>query len=392
VVPPRRAEGNPRLASPRPVNIKIRMADDNVDDRSRGFRARLGSMSLTRMQSVDKAVGGTCPIPDIPKGGARIKVAYAGACYRTRYLNNRNDFRVHAPGYEISGVVESLDAGIDKNRCRICVGDHVVVYPFEREGNSLFADGGYPEYIAVPELKYLIKVPNSLSMSVAAMLPCGGLRAYNAICRTAPKIEHLLNTGSGSCTLLIVSAGGLGLWALQCAKHLFGENKNLRVVITDNNSEKLFHALDEGADDVVHWAESEHEGYLYERTLDVCHDGVDAAIDFVSSPRTLKRVLSVLNFEGLCVVAGNSGHEAQVSLQTLAINEQSLIGTQRGSVEMLEHLISLVAEKKILAPSYSIFPVSEADQVFRKVSQAQIKGRAILQICPELQEIRQSSD
>ena len=58
-----------------------------------------------------------------------------------------------------------------------------------------------------------------------------------------------------------------------------------RVVVTDNNSEKLFHALDEGADDVVHWAESEHEGYLYERTLDVCHDGVDAAIDFVRYAR-----------------------------------------------------------------------------------------------------------
>ena len=54
-----------------------------------------------------------------------------------------------------------------------------------------------------------------------------------------------------------------------------------RIVMTDNKSEKLFHALDEGADDVVHWAESEHEGYLYERTLDVCQDGVDVAIDFV---------------------------------------------------------------------------------------------------------------
>lgn len=357
------------------------------DTRPRGFRTRQGSMTLTRVESMDKAVGDTCPLPEIPKGGARIKVSYAGACYRTRYLNNKTDFRVHAPGYEISGLVEALGGGIDKNRCHVNVGDHVVVYPYEKEGNSALADSGYPEYIAVPNLRYLVKVPNSLSMSVAAMLPCGGLRAYNAVCRTAPNIQHHLNTKKGECTVLIVSAGGLGLWALQCAKHMFGDNPDLRIVMTDNKSEKLFHALDEGADDVVHWAESEHEGYLYERTLDVCQDGVDVAIDFVSSPRTLKRVLSILNFEGLCVVAGNSGHEAHVSLQTLAINEQSLIGTQRGSVEMLEHLISLVADKKILAPSYSIFPVSEVDQVFKKVSQAQVKGRAILQICPELQEI-----
>ena len=70
------------------------------------------------------------------------QVAYAGACYRTRYLNNKNDFRVHAPGYEISGVVEALGGGIDKNRCHINLGDHVVVYPFEKEGNSTLADTG----------------------------------------------------------------------------------------------------------------------------------------------------------------------------------------------------------------------------------------------------------
>jgi len=348
-----------------------------------GFRPRLGSMTLTRMESLDKTAKESIALPDVPTQGARIKVAFAGACYRTRYVNNRNDFKVHAPGYEISGVVEAVGEGVAGSQ--IAVGDHVVVYPFEKEGNSAPTDRGYPEFIAVPNLQHLVKVPASLDMSVAAMLPCGGLRAYNAVCRTRVKIESDV-LKKGSCTLLIVSAGGLGLWALRCAKFFFGCHPNLRIVMTDDKSEKLFHALDQGADDVIHWAESEHEGYLSERTLGVCFDGVDVAIDFVSSPRTLKRVLNVLNFEGMCIVAGNAEHEAHVSLQTLAINEQSLIGTQRGSIEMLKSLIDLVANGKILAPSYQVFPVSEANQVFKKVSKAQVTGRAILQICPELIE------
>lgn len=351
------------------------------------FRRRTGSMTLTRMESLEKTASATTALPDVPHAGARIRVVYAGACYRTRYVNNRNDFRIHSPGYEISGVVDAIGQGVDKNKCGVGIGTHVVVYPFEKEGNSTLADSGYPEYIGVPDLKYLLKVPNSLSMEVAAMLPCGGLRAYNAVVRSRVQIDYTLNT-KGSCTLMIISAGGLGLWALRCAQYFYGDNKNLRIVMTDNKVEKLFHAVEEGADDVIHWAEAEHEGYLYERTLDVCQDGVDVAVDFVSSPRTLKRVLSVLNFEGLCVVAGNSGHEAHVSLQTLAINEQSLIGTQRGSAELLEQLIHLVADHKIVAPSYQIFPVSQADQVFRKVSLAQIQGRAILQVSfPEVEEI-----
>ena len=50
------------------------MTEERVEARSRGFRARLGSMTLTRMESMDKTVGDTCPMPEVPRGGARIKV------------------------------------------------------------------------------------------------------------------------------------------------------------------------------------------------------------------------------------------------------------------------------------------------------------------------------
>ena len=43
---------------------------------------------------------------------------------------------------------------------------------------------------------------------------------------------------------------------------------------------------------------SVHEEYILERTKDVCQGGVDVAIDFVSSPRTMSRVRKVLNEVG----------------------------------------------------------------------------------------------
>lgn len=55
---------------------------------------------------------------------------------------------------------------MDKNSDFSC-GDRVIIFPY----NGI--PHGYTEYVAVPELNYLIRVPQSLPLSVAAMLPTG---------------------------------------------------------------------------------------------------------------------------------------------------------------------------------------------------------------------------
>jgi len=50
----------------------------------------------------------------------------------------------------------------------------------------------YAEYMTVPELKYLVKVPDNMPLSVAAMLPTGALWAMNTIQEAKVHINKLI--------------------------------------------------------------------------------------------------------------------------------------------------------------------------------------------------------
>jgi len=58
-------------------------------------------------------------------------------------------------------------------------------------------DGGrYSDYISVNDASNLVRIPESMPLELAAMLPCGGLAAYSAVQRVKPFIlERLENTG-----------------------------------------------------------------------------------------------------------------------------------------------------------------------------------------------------
>lgn len=46
----------------------------------------------------------------------------------------------------------------------------------------------YAEYMVVPDIEYLIKIPETMPLSVAAMLPSGALWALN----TVQKVERVV--------------------------------------------------------------------------------------------------------------------------------------------------------------------------------------------------------
>jgi len=50
----------------------------------------------------------------------------------------------------------------------------------------------YAEYMLVKDVSNVIKVPDSLPLDVAAILPCGALAAYAAVQRVRPFIEDRL--------------------------------------------------------------------------------------------------------------------------------------------------------------------------------------------------------
>lgn len=230
---------------------------------------------LCRQLSIESpavAVGGrefvfSCdvPVPEVPTQGARIRVVCAGACYLPRRsaslsslgssgsssggggasgsglisetsvegdlplaVPHHHGVRNAAlfPGYEVAGQVESLGEEV-ADEGGFSIGDRVIVYPFDD------VPAGYVEYIVVPELKYLIKVPDSMPLSVAAMLPAGALLAMNTVFAAHEHVEAVLAERGPNfgCNILIVGTGGLALWALRIAAYHFSAMKD-RVTIT----------------------------------------------------------------------------------------------------------------------------------------------------------------
>lgn len=130
------------------------------------------------------------------------------------------------PGFEVAGVIEELGTAITEDKENgFYVGQRVVLYPFEDVPN------GYAEYIVVPEMKYLIPIPDTLPLSIAAMLPTGALLAMNTVFEAHEIISELLKQREIEldadecqlplCRILIVGTGGLALWAVRIAAHHF---------------------------------------------------------------------------------------------------------------------------------------------------------------------------
>lgn len=89
-----------------------------------------------------------------------------------------------------------------------------VLYPYDGIPH------GYAEYIVVPDLSYLVPVPDDLSLGVAAMLPTGALLAKNAVVTAHSRVVDLLKERAADhiVRILIVGTGGLALWALRIAE------------------------------------------------------------------------------------------------------------------------------------------------------------------------------
>lgn len=108
-------------------------------------------------------------------------------------------------GGDISGIVEA----VGKNIAGLKPGDEVVG---ETAGVGF---GSFAEYVAVPG-KVLVKKPAKLDFESAAAFPVSALTAWQGL-KTKGKIEP------GMKVLIVGSAGGVGTFAVQLAKHFGAE-------------------------------------------------------------------------------------------------------------------------------------------------------------------------
>src|SRR5215207_5842882 len=280
------------------------------------------------------------------------------------------------PGHDIAGIVDSLGEqveGFSKN-------EQVLVYPWIGEGMcpacrigeenlcdkprslGIYNDGGYAEYVLVPNYKYLVKIGDEIDTDASAPLSCSALTAYGAV-----KNGNLTPNDN----VVIVGTGGLGLMAIQLAKAITGS----RIIALDRDDNKLKAAKENGADDIINSQKEDAVKAVMELTGRM---GADAVIDFVNASSTVETDLNFLRRRAKLVLVGLFGGELKLNLIAMPTRSYKLIGSYTGSMNDLIELVSL-AKRGIIKPIISNkFKLEEATKALKMLRDGKILGRGVI--------------
>lgn len=343
-------------------------------------------------------------IPAAPVNGLVVKTSFCGICHSDLHMWERsNEGHAQFPavlGHEIAGEVYSLGPKTDTVDEELEIGDRVIVYPWIgcekceecRDGFSNLCairsleigfgrDGGYSSHVVVVHRRFAVKVPSELSLSKACMLPCSGLTTYNAVSKIRPSIEQAV-AKKGKASLMIVGAGGLGLWCLQMARQLLPPQT--KIISVDIDEKKLEIASKNGAHDTVLWqlpgkegAVAEEEELIRKTREKGYFGGIDGIIDYVNSSVTTKRDVCTLKKDGTMVLVGLFGGELPLDLPNVVRQELHIHGSYVGSREQLISILK-VAEK-LKPPPVTLYKLEEVPKAWKKLFEGTAVGRGIIE-------------
>ncbi len=279
------------------------------------------------------------PLPTIGKRDVLVRIKAAGICHSDVHYRAGVSPVMPPPvtlGHEIAGVIEEVGAEVTNVQAgdRVCL--HYLVTcgdcaycssgheQFCVEGKMLgkHLDGGYAEYIAVPE-RNAIPIPDEISFKHAAVLMCSSATAYHALRKARLRAGEVV---------VIFGIGALGTSAMQLAK-AFGA---LDVYAVDIRAQKLHLATAYGA---IAINASECDPVAEIRLL-TGGRGVDVALELIGLPQTMQQAVHSLAPFGRAVIVGIASEPLPLdTYRQLIGKEAELIGSNDHLLQELPMLI-----------------------------------------------------
>ncbi|MFI1834541.1 NAD(P)-dependent alcohol dehydrogenase [Streptomyces olivaceoviridis] len=281
------------------------------------------------------------------------------------------------PGHEIAGVVAEVGPGVTRfqvgdrvgvgcmvDSCRECenclrgeeqyclngmVGTYNAV---GKDGEPTY--GGYSEKIVVDE-NYVLRIPDGLSLDVAAPLLCAGITTYSPL-------SHW-NAGPGK-KVAIVGLGGLGHMAVKIA-HAMGAE----VTVLSQSLRKKDDGLKLGADH--YYATSDP------KTFEELAGTFDLIVSTVSAPMDFGALLSLLKVDGALVNVGAPEEPIALNLFSVIGGRKTLAGSMIGGIRETQEMLDFCAEHGIGA-EIELISAAEGNEAYERVLASDVRYRFVI--------------
>jgi NADPH2:quinone reductase len=243
----------------------------------------------------------------------------------------------------------------------VAVGDRVLAMPWL---------GGFASHVEVAA-GAAVPIPAPLSYGQAAAL----VQSYGTMLFAFTKRLHV---AAGEWVLVLGAGGGIGLAAVDCARHL-----GARVIAAASTPEKLAAATAAGAEATINY-ESED---LKARAREISGGGVDIVVDPVGD-RFAEPALRSLGWMGRYLVIGFAGGQIpSLPINQVLLNNRSLVGvdwgawTMRdpaGNQEVLALMMELAASGGIAPVEPAARPLDDVVQVLHDLQERKVAGKIVL--------------
>jgi len=311
------------------------------------------------------------PVPEPGAGEIRIKISACGVCHtELDEIEGRTapPRLPVVPGHEVIGHLDKRGAGATRFDIgeRVGVGwihsssgsaDENLSPGFRATGRDV--DGGYAEYMTVPEI-YAYPIPDEFSDADAAPLLCAGGVGYRSL-----KLARI----SDGQTLGLTGFGGSAHLVLQLARHLY---PNTRVYVFARDPEARAFALELGAV----WA-----GDTAERSPVALH----AIVDTTPAWKPVVEALANLRPGGRLVINAIRKEEADKT-QLLRISyhdhlwmEKEIKSVANVTRRDIAEFLPIAAEIP-LRPQVQTYLLEEANRALLELKHGPVRGAKVLLI------------
>ncbi|MFF2192682.1 NAD(P)-dependent alcohol dehydrogenase [Streptomyces sp. NPDC058157] len=322
----------------------------------------------------------TVPRRPVGEHDVLIEIKYAGICHsdihQARDGWGEGIFPM-VPGHEIAGVVAEVGAGVTKyavgdrvgvgcfvDSCREC--EHCLAgqeqhcvrgmtgtyNALDRNGEPTY--GGYSTHLVVDE-NYAVRIPEGLSLDVAAPLLCAGITLYSPL-------KHW-GAGPGK-KVAIVGLGGLGHMGVKIAHALGAE-----VTVLSQSLRKREDGLRLGADHYHATADA--------ATFEELRGRFDLILSTVSAPLGLDRYLSLLRVGGALVNVGAPEEPVELNLFSVIGGNKTLAGSMIGGIAETQEMLDFCAAHG-LGSEIEVISGEQINEAYDRVLASDVRYRFVI--------------